>query len=283
MTKKTEQGFIVPSVTEILGAVYGTGLEDAPAYFVERAAQKGTKIHKQIEAYLNGEEPKEDYLAETLQFIAYNNEFNSKAIYSKTEMILHAVTKFGEVCGTADRFVDGDIIDYKTSKTATNAQIKKWQMQLSFYRFMAQFMGKSVLGTKVLHITANGVTVIPLEYLGDDFVLETMRLYSEGKKSEGPSTELQTVTVNELNAFSGILKQIKALEEQAEPIREAIKTEMESRGILNLEIGDVSVSYVAPSTRKTFDSTRFKADHADLFAAYQKESAVKSSIRIKVN
>ena len=58
--------------------------------------------------------------------------------------------------------------------------------------------------------------------------------------------------------------------------------EMEKRGILNLDLGNVSITYVAPTKRKTFDSTRFKAEHADLYGQYQKESDVKSSIRIKL-
>ena len=45
-------GEALPSVTQIINAVYGSGLENAPSQFVERAAEKGTIIHKEIEAYL---------------------------------------------------------------------------------------------------------------------------------------------------------------------------------------------------------------------------------------
>lgn len=282
-------GFIVPSVTEILGAVYGTELEDAPAHFVERAAKKGTKIHKEIQKFITESDYKAVNAPETVRFVEYAQK-HLKLDTAISEHILWAKTPYGEVCGTADlicedNYENGLLADYKTSKTATAAQRKKWQMQLSIYKFMARQMGCPIDINRlvVLHLTEFECEEIYLDYLGDDFVLETMKLYSEGKKAAQESTQLQTVSTEQLATFAAVLQQIKALENKIEPTREAIKAEMESRGILNVQIGDVSVSYVAPTTRKTFDSTRFKADHADLFAAYQKESAVKSSIRIKVN
>ena len=57
-------------------------------------------------------------------------------------------------------------------------------MQLSIYRYMAQKMGLSVLGAKVLHLTEEGCEEIEIEYLGDEWVENTMRLYSEGKRAE---------------------------------------------------------------------------------------------------
>ena len=48
------------------------------------------------------------------------------------------------------------------------------------------------------------------------------------------------------------------------------------------EIGNVSISYTSAHTAKKFDSTRFKAEHADIYDKYVKERTVKSSIRIKL-
>lgn len=280
---QNEKGFIIPSVTEVIGKVYGTGLENAPAEFVERAANKGTKIHKEIETFIKGEPLPETLSAETNHFIVYANNNLHLDVYAKTEMILHASTPFGEVCGTTDLFTGGYLLDYKTSKTATRKQIEKWQMQLSFYRYMAQKMGLSVLGTKVLHLTADGCEVIELEYLGDDFVEATMKLYSEGQKATPAiTTELQTIHKSDLEYMQYALESIKKLEQNIESIKEAIRIEMEERNILSLKIGNIDITYIAPHKSKKFDSTKFKAEHADLYKAYQKESEVKSSIRIKV-
>lgn len=278
-----KKGFIVPSVNEIINKVYGSGLENAPADLVQRAADKGKKIHAEIEAFINNQPLPEVVAPETNNFIIYANKYLRLDIYAKTEIILHGVTPFGEVCGTADLFCNGELIDYKTSKTATRAQISHWQKQLSFYYFILKQMGKSVLKMKVLHLTAEGCEVIELEYLGDDFVEATMKLYKEGQTAN-PSitTELQTIDKSDLEYLQYSLETIAKLEQNIDSIKEAIRIEMEQRNILNLKVGNVEISYIAPHKSKKFDSTKFKAEHADLYKAYQKESEVKSSIRIKV-
>ena len=79
-------------------------------------------------------------------------------------------------------------------------------------------------------------------------------------------------------------RQIKALKEQEDALKEAIKKEMEEKGIIKLEddFNGLSITYVAPTYRETFDSKKLKADNPDLYDEYVKISNVKSSIRIKV-
>lgn len=274
-----KDGVPVPSVTQIINAVYGSGLENAPAEFVQRAAAKGHEIHAEIENYIKTGDTMV-FHNETLHFIEYAKEHITDRAAAQSEVILYGQTPFGDVCGTADLIYGGTIYDYKTSKTATTAQVRKWQMQLSFYRFMAVQMGYKIENLKILHLTDDGCREITIDYLGDDFVLETMKLYTDGKQAETPKSELQTIPKTDLTYLQYALKQMAEYERTIEPIREAIKAEMEQRGILSVKIGDVSISYVAPTTRKSFDSAKFKKDHADLYAQYQKESAYKSSIRI---
>ena len=277
-----EKGFIIPSVTEVIGKVYGTGLENAPAHLVKARADIGSEIHKEAKDWQDGKiSVTEMKHKESAHFASWF--FNESPKYNKSEFIAYASTPFGEICGTVDLFADGYIYDLKTSKTATRKQLEKWQMQLSFYCYMLKQEGKSVLGMKVLHLTEDKREEIPLEYLGDDFVEATMKLFKEGQTVQPTtSTELQTIDKSDIEYFQYALETIAKLEQNIEGIREAIKAEMEERNILALKIGNVDITYVAPTKRKSFDSTKFKAEHADLYKFYQKESEVKSSIRIKV-
>lgn len=279
----TVTGNIIPSVTQIISAVYGSGLEQAPSYFVERAAEKGSKIHTEIETYLT-----KGTQGETPEFQTWYNwsNFVGQNVYCAylAEHIVSTDTKYGSFAGTVDFFTNGFIYDWKTSKTATRKQIEKWQMQLSMYCYALRKMGNIVNEPlKVGHIT-DKVEVINVDYLGDKWVENTVKMYYEGQKVENkPETSLQTVDEHRLAHFGNVLKQIAELEKSIEPIREQIKAEMEKRGILNLKLGNVSISYVAPTKRKTFDTKRFKADNAEMYEQYTKESEVKSSIRIKVD
>ena len=75
---------------------------------------------------------------------------------------------------------------------------------------------------------------------------------------------------------------IKALKEAEEQIKSAILQAMENNGLLKLETDELSITYVSPTERETFDSKKFRSDNPDLYDEYVKFTPVKSSIRIKV-
>lgn len=77
-------------------------------------------------------------------------------------------------------------------------------------------------------------------------------------------------------------KAIKEIKEKEEELKQNILTEMESKNILKLETDDLTITYIAPSERETFDSKKFREENSDLYDEYVKFSPVKSSIRVKV-
>lgn len=76
--------------------------------------------------------------------------------------------------------------------------------------------------------------------------------------------------------------QIKELKQVQEEIKAEIQREMEEQNIIKLDTPDVSITYVQPSDRETFDTAKFKKEHADIYDEYVKMSPVKASVRIKV-
>lgn len=87
------------------------------------------------------------------------------------------------------------------------------------------------------------------------------------------------------NKIAEFERQIKLIKEAEDALKEAIKAEMEARGILKVEdkTNGMSITYIAPTMREAFDSKKFKADNPDLYDEYVKFSSVKSSIRIKLD
>lgn len=79
-------------------------------------------------------------------------------------------------------------------------------------------------------------------------------------------------------------RQIKALKEKEEALKEAIKNEMETKGIIKItdDFNGLSITLVEATERETFDSKQLRADNPDLYDRYIKMAPVKSSIRIKV-
>jgi regulator of replication initiation timing len=77
-------------------------------------------------------------------------------------------------------------------------------------------------------------------------------------------------------------KAIKEIKEKEEELKQNILSEMESKNILKLETDDLTITYIAPSEKETFDSKKFREENSDLYDEYVKFSPVKSSIRVKV-
>lgn len=77
-------------------------------------------------------------------------------------------------------------------------------------------------------------------------------------------------------------QQVKDIKEKEETLKKAILEAMEGNNIVKVETDMLTISYIAPTDRETFDSKTFRKDHADLYDDYVKITPVKSSIRIKV-
>ena len=77
-------------------------------------------------------------------------------------------------------------------------------------------------------------------------------------------------------------RKMKEIKEAEDALKQGILKEMEQKGILKVETEEMTISYIAPTDRETFDSKRFKFDHPDMFDEYVKMSPVKASVRIKV-
>ena len=85
-----------------------------------------------------------------------------------------------------------------------------------------------------------------------------------------------------INTIVEIEKQIKDLKALQDSYRENLLKEMEENNVLKVDTEELSISYVAPSTRETLDSKKLKEDLPDIYDLYVKFTDVKSSLRIKV-
>ena len=82
-----------------------------------------------------------------------------------------------------------------------------------------------------------------------------------------------------LAEFEKKAKEIKAKQDE---IKKAILEEMEQYNILKIDTESLSITYVAPTTRETFNSKKFAEDNPELYDEYVSISPVKASIRMKI-
>lgn len=82
-----------------------------------------------------------------------------------------------------------------------------------------------------------------------------------------------------LAEFERQAKEIKAKQDE---LKQRILEEMEANGILKIDTDELSITYVAPTSRESFDSKAFRKDNPDLYDEYVKISQVSASVRLKV-
>ena len=78
--------------------------------------------------------------------------------------------------------------------------------------------------------------------------------------------------------YREIQAEIKELEAQADALKQSIIREMDARGIEELTAGEYTIRWGLYESNR-LDSSKLKAEHADLYAAYCKTN---TSIRFQV-
>lgn len=70
------------------------------------------------------------------------------------------------------------------------------------------------------------------------------------------------------------------LENQEKALNQKLVEAMEQYGVKSFENDVIKMTYVAPTTRSTIDSTKLKKDHPDIAEQYTKISKVSASVRV---
>ena len=84
------------------------------------------------------------------------------------------------------------------------------------------------------------------------------------------------------NEVARLEKQVKELQERQKTLKEGLYSLMEEAGVKSWTGSKVKLTRVLPTTKTSFDSKSFKADHPKLYEKYLKESTSAGSLRITV-
>ena len=90
---------------------------------------------------------------------------------------------------------------------------------------------------------------------------------------------LKPEIASKLAEFERMAKEIKS---KYDELKQRILAEMEEHGILKIDTDELTITYVAETSRETFDSKTFRKENPDLYDEYVKISTVSASVRMKV-
>ena len=84
-------------------------------------------------------------------------------------------------------------------------------------------------------------------------------------------------------ALAAYEKKVKDIEAEEASIKAALLKEMAARGLAKVETKHITILYIAPYTKKSFDTKKFKEEHSDLYDSYVKESTASACVKLSLN
>ena len=241
---------------------------------LEEARNRGNKIHKEVSDWIKYRtEPTTEEAKQIIQW--YNSQPNLKSDI-ESEKIIHN----GEFVGTKD-------LSFRTIMVRTLADIKtgrnidmiacSWQLSLYEYLDKVEYDRLYILHTpKDADLKIVEVPRIPKEEI--ERLLECER---NCEIYQPKTVELATVNAEISTKITQSIQMIDKLEEFVKAFRESVLVEMQEKGIKKFDNGEISITYIEPTTRVSIDSKKLKEELPDVYKKYLKELEVKANIKIK--
>lgn len=265
--------------------------DNVPEGMLQEAARYGTEVHESIEDFdKNWENDGTQEVQDYISLCRENNLVHERSEYTVTDGENWA-SNIDKVYRTSDDvFSLGDI---KTYGTMTSGKIEKarWQLSIYAYFFELQNKGTKVGNLFILHIRNKQKQdgsfdhiseVIPVLRIPSDICKELLDADLKGEQFINPYS-----IPDKYREKEDYIRQLIQMKNEAEAMLSEIKSEiledMESLGVRTWDTGTMRLTRKLPSTRVSFNASRFKADHPELdYSPYERTSNVSGSLLIAV-
>lgn len=245
-----------------------------------KAAQYGSSVHQAIEINdsLGIDSNDKQYKAyKKLLESAGLKRFDNEYLVSDNTNYASCIDLVLEDCSLAD------------IKTTSHLDMEYLSWQLSIYAYLFELQNPELSANKLYAIW------LPKARYGKPAIKEVTRISPEEIKklldcdASGIQYSLpvvennhELITIQAINEVISIEQQLKELEEKRKRMSEGLLELMGKNNIDKFECNGLRLTRKQASTRKSFDSTRFKSEHEDLYESYTKESQIKESLTISL-
>lgn len=274
----TETGEMYKGITgTLIRRVFPDKYKDVPESILKKAAERGSFVHEEIElAETIGIEPTTQEAQNYLRLKAENGLKLVASEWTVSDMEHYATNLDGVYEGEGKNVVD--IADYKTTYKLDKESLS-WQLSIGAFFLEANNPGVKVGRLMGIWLRDEIAEVVVVERKEDKEVMRLIQADQAGEDFvvEEPFPEY----FREREALlESLMRRINEMTNEVDSIKGELLEMMAAKGDKKFDTGGMLVTYVAPSKSSRFDSTRFKKEHSDLYALYQKESETKATLKI---
>ena len=260
--------------------------KNIPESVLMKAAERGGLIHNTFETFCSiFDADIKKYPNPTEELQAFSDMLVSYGLhYVASEYLVTDGENFASAIDGIFADDEGNIylVDYKTTATLHYDNVS---LQLSIY---AKWFEEQNPDLKVKEIVCmwfkNGQSKFqPLPRVSDEQIDELINAYLTDDADYQYKVEVPEQFSALEQEYRLITARIDAMKIVQDDLKEKIMKMMEDNKQKSIKTNIASYSYVAATTKKTFDMKLFKDTEPDHYEYYLKETATKPSLRIKLN
>lgn len=260
--------------------------KNIPDYVLMKAAERGGLIHNTFETFCSiFDADINKYPNPTEELQAFSDMLVSYGLhYIASEYLVTDGENFASAIDGIFADNEGNIylVDYKTTATLHYDNVS---LQLSIY---AKWFEEQNPDLKVKEIVCmwfkNGQSKFqPLPRVSDEQIDELIYAYLTNDADYQYKVEVPEQFSALEQEYRLITARIDAMKIVQDGLKEKIMKMMEANKQKSIKTNIGTYSYVAATTKKTFDTKLFKDTEPDHYEFYLKDTTTKPSIRIKLN
>lgn len=275
----TFNGVELQGVTStLLRVVFPNRYADVPERVPKAAADRGTKIHQQVELSDSGC----DVTApEVVAYQATKKDFGLTTVAN--EYIVTDGVEFASPIDLVLRDEENNIIlaDVKTNYRLDEEYVS-WQLSIYARFFEMQNCKHKVHSLLAIWLRDGKCVFKEVRRKTDEELDALFAAYHNHTALQPTNTQVALLTPDAVQ----LLLEVTAAYEEAKKVKDEITAgllaAMEANGVKSWECDSLKATYIAPTESISFDSVAFKKEHPDEYAAYQKTTQKKSSIRLTI-
>lgn len=250
-----------------------SGIPDA---VLQRAAERGTAIHEQLELIESlGVDPTTQ---EGMNYLLLKEEHHLKYLASEhtvSDMKRYA-TNIDVIYEVEENVVD--IADYKTTYRVDH-ESASWQLSTCAMFLEMNNPHLKVRNLYVIWLRDANAEIFTEQRHGEDEVLALM----EADENDEPFVtghEIPEEAEKIISRLESLLLDQKELETEIDKLKQRLFEQMKESGETKYSTPTLTISRTKPGVRTSFDSKKFKEDNPSLYEQYVKKSDTGGSIRV---
>lgn len=257
--------------------------KEIPQYILERAAERGTRVHHECQfTDSTGFEPESQ---EAMNYLMIRTGAGYKSLENE-----YTVSDEEYFASNIDCVWEKDgriaLADIKTTYSLDKEYLK-WQLSIYAYLFEKQNPHLKVDRLFGVWLYNEKSELIELERVPEAEVVRLLQCEVEGKRYletgtalENKKEEVQLLPQDVINKYLEVVAEIERIQPFIDGFKDTLKRAMIEHDIKSWDTGGFKATITPAATKKTFDSKRFQSDHPELYKQYIKETETAASIRI---